>query len=126
VRPSVIEVDLAAISHNVMVFASLVEPARLCVVVKADAYGHGDVPVAVAAADAGADRLAVALVSEGIGLREAGVELPILVLSEPAPTDAALPSSRWRRRAGASISRWTPACTGSALRSRRLPTWRVG
>ena len=94
-RPSVIEVDLAAISHNVMVFASLVAPARLCVVVKADAYGHGDVPVAVAAADAGADRLAVALVSEGIGLREAGVELPILVLSEPAPTDAA-ELVRWR------------------------------
>lgn len=94
-RPSVIEVDLAAIRHNVRAFASLVAPARLCVVVKADAYGHGDVPVAVAAADAGADMLAVALVSEGIGLREAGVELPILVLSEPAPTDAA-ELVRWR------------------------------
>lgn len=88
-RPSVIEVDLDAIRHNVAAFASLVAPARLCVVVKADAYGHGDVPVAQAAAEAGADHLAVALVSEGIGLREAGVEEPILVLSEPALADAA-------------------------------------
>jgi alanine racemase len=95
VRPSVIEVDLGAIRHNVKAFATLAAPARLCVVVKADAYGHGDVPVAAAAAEAGADLLAVALVSEGIGLREAGVELPILLLSEPAPTDA-MELVRWR------------------------------
>ena len=49
--------------------------------VKADAYGHGDVPVANAALDAGATRLAVALVEEGVRLREAGVDVPILILS---------------------------------------------
>ena len=56
-------------------------------VVKADAYGHGDAPVAEAAIDAGAGWLAVAL-EEGIRLREAEIEAPILVLSEPDPRDA--------------------------------------
>lgn len=49
-------------------------------VVKADAYGHGAVPVARAALRAGAEGLAVALAEEGVALREAGVEAPILVL----------------------------------------------
>ncbi len=57
----------------------------LCAVVKADAYGHGAVPVATAALAGGATTLAVALVEEGVVLREAGLEVPILVLSEPAP-----------------------------------------
>ena len=50
-------------------------------------YGHGAVPVARTALGAGADLLAVALVEEGLELRAAGIEAPILVLSEP-PTDA--------------------------------------
>jgi alanine racemase len=52
-------------------------------VVKADAYGHGLVPVARAALQGGAEWLAVALVEEGVALRTAGIEAPILVLSEP-------------------------------------------
>lgn len=56
--------------------------------VKADGYGHGDVPVAVEALEAGAKWLAVALLEEGIRLREAGIEAPILVLSEPDRDDA--------------------------------------
>ena len=55
----------------------------LCAVVKADAYGHGDLPVARAALEGGATWLAVALVEEGVTLREAGIEAPILLLSEP-------------------------------------------
>ena len=94
-RPSWVEVDLAAIRHNVATIAAEVAPARLCVVVKADAYGHGDVPVAEAALESGADWLAVALVSEGAGLREAGIDAPILVLSQPDPDDAA-EMVRWR------------------------------
>jgi alanine racemase len=89
VRPSWIEVDLEAIRHNVREIAGVVAPAQVCAVVKADAYGHGDVPVAEAALEAGAHRLAVALVSEGARLREAGIEAPILLLSEPAVSDAA-------------------------------------
>ncbi|HLU30570.1 MAG TPA: alanine racemase [Acidimicrobiia bacterium] len=87
-RPTHAEIDLGAIRHNVGAIARLVAPAEFCAVVKADAYGHGDVPVAEAALEAGAGRLAVALVEEGVRLREAGITAPILVLSEPALRDA--------------------------------------
>jgi len=84
VRPSWVEIDLDAIEHNVSAIAETVAPAEVCAVVKADGYGHGDVPVAAAALSAGATRLAVALVEEGVRLREAGIEAPVLVLSEPS------------------------------------------
>lgn len=82
------EIDLAAIRRNVGAIGRYIAPAELCAVVKADAYGHGDVPVAEAALEAGASWLAVALLEEGIRLREAGIDAPILVLSEPAVGDA--------------------------------------
>jgi alanine racemase len=88
VRPTYAEIDLGAIRHNVAAFKDLLAPSELCVVVKADAYGHGDVPVAEAAMEAGASWLAVALLEEGIRLREAEIESPIIVLSEPNPRDA--------------------------------------
>lgn len=79
-RLTVAEVDLDAIRHNVR---ALKPPAaELMAVVKADGYGHGDVPVARAALEAGATWLGVALVEEGLGLRQAGIDAPILVLSE--------------------------------------------
>ena len=87
-RPTYAEIDLGAIRHNVAVFKDLLAPSELCVVVKADAYGHGDAPVAEAAMDSGASSLAVALLEEGIRLREAEIETPIIVLSEPDPRDA--------------------------------------
>lgn len=82
-RPTYVEIDLEAISHNVAAFKDLISPSAVCTVVKADGYGHGDVPVANAALAAGARYLAVALVEEGVRLREAGVDAPILLLSEP-------------------------------------------
>jgi alanine racemase len=86
-RPSWVEVDLDAIRHNVRQIAALVSPAQFCAVVKADAYGHGDVPVAGAALEAGASWLAVATVTEALRLREADIEAPILLLSEATPAD---------------------------------------
>jgi alanine racemase len=82
-RPAWLEIDLGAIEHNAAVLASIAAPARLCAVVKADAYGHGAVEVAGAALAGGASCLAVAIVDEGVELRDAGIEAPILVLSEP-------------------------------------------
>ncbi len=93
-RPTWVDVDLEAIAHNIAVFRELVQPAQVCAVVKADAYGHGDVPVAEAALDAGADHLAVALVSEGARLREAGIDAPVLLLSEP-PVESAAAILQW-------------------------------
>ena len=82
-RPTRIDVDLDAVRDNV---ARLRRGANtdVCAVVKADGYGHGAVPVARAALAGGATWLAVALVEEGIVLREAGIDVPILLLSEPA------------------------------------------
>jgi alanine racemase len=86
-RPAWAEVDLDAIRHNAALLVELAGPAALSAVVKADGYGHGSVDVARAALDGGATWLAVALVEEGVVLREAGIEAPILLLSEP-PADA--------------------------------------
>jgi alanine racemase len=93
-RPTYAEIDLGAIRHNVVAFKDLLAPTELCVVVKADAYGHGDAPVAEAAMEAGASWLAVALLEEGIRLREAEIETPIIVLSEPDPRDA-IEMAKW-------------------------------
>ena len=82
-RPSWIEIDLHAIESNVRAIGEAIAPTLVCAVVKADGYGHGDVPVAEAALAGGATHLAVALVSEGVRLREAGIDAPIIVLSEP-------------------------------------------
>lgn len=82
-RPTVVKVDLDAIRHNVRML--LPGRAQLLAVVKADGYGHGAVPVARAALEAGASRLGVALVEEGLALREAGIASPILVLTEFPP-----------------------------------------
>jgi alanine racemase len=87
-RPAWVEVDLDAIAANVRTLVGEVAPARLLAVVKADAYGHGAVPVAREAIGAGAAWLGVALVEEALTLREAGISAPVLVLSEPHPVAA--------------------------------------
>jgi alanine racemase len=79
------DVDLDAVAHNVERLRDVVDPSAVCAVVKADGYGHGAVPVARAAVEAGAGWLAVAHVPEGEALRAAGIDAPILVLSEPDP-----------------------------------------
>lgn len=82
-----VDVDLAAIAHNVGVLRRSVEPASVLAVVKADGYGHGSVPVAAAALDAGAVGVAVATTGEGVELRDAGIDARVLVLSEPPPEE---------------------------------------
>jgi alanine racemase len=86
-RPAWADIDLDAARHNAGVLRRLAGPAQLCAVVKADGYGHGAAPMARAALEGGATWLAVALVEEGVTLREAGIEAPILLLSEP-PAEA--------------------------------------
>ncbi len=83
------EIDLDAVIHNVGVLRAAVAPSAVWAVVKADGYGHGAIDVAAAALAAGAEGLCVALVSEAIALRDAGIEAPILVLSEQPPDAAA-------------------------------------
>jgi alanine racemase len=71
-------IDLEAIRQNVRHLAAVASPAQVMAVVKADAYGHGAVPVARAALDAGARWLGVAHISEALALRAAGIESPLL------------------------------------------------
>ena len=79
-RPTWLEVDLEAIGHNVRLLKARAPQAELMVVLKADAYGHGAVPVGHTALRNGATRCAVACVPEGRMLREAGIGAPLLVL----------------------------------------------
>ena len=77
------EVDLDALAHNYRALrAMLPQGCRFLGLVKADAYGHGAVPVARKLQALGADMLAVACVAEGAELRRAGVTLPILCLGQ--------------------------------------------
>jgi alanine racemase len=83
------EIDLDAIAFNVRAFKRHVgERVGIFAVVKANAYGHGAVPVALAALEAGATRLAVHRAVEGVELRQAGIAAPILVLGYTPPSGA--------------------------------------
>jgi alanine racemase len=76
------QIDLGALRHNVATLAAHLAPQQLWAVVKADAYGHGAVECARIALQSGAHGLCVALVQEGIELRQAGINAPILIMSE--------------------------------------------
>ncbi len=74
------EIDLTAIAHNTTLLRKRIAPnTKLMAVVKADAYGHGDIRVAQVALSHGADCLGVARITEGKQLRNAGISAPILV-----------------------------------------------
>jgi alanine racemase len=79
-RPTTARIDLAALAHNYAEAQRLAEGRQVIAVVKADAYGHGAVPVARRLVAAGCTRLAVATVTEAAELRAAAVRVPLLVL----------------------------------------------
>ena len=85
------EIDLDAIAFNIQAFRRHIgERVRLMAVVKANAYGHGAVPVARAALEAGADMLAVHRAVEGAELRRAGIQAPVLIMGYTPPDGAEL------------------------------------
>lgn len=84
-------IDLSAIGHNVRVLRGWIGPQPgIRAIVKANAYGHGAIPVALAALRAGADSLGVATAQEGAQLREAGIQAPILILGPSTDEEACL------------------------------------
>jgi alanine racemase len=92
IRPTVARVDLAAVRHNLRVLDQFLRSAaapapRIIAVVKANAYGHGAGPVALALEDAGAAMLACADIEEAVVLRQAGVRAPILVFGALSVSD---------------------------------------
>ncbi|MEJ6949516.1 alanine racemase [Natronospora cellulosivora (SeqCode)] len=86
-RPVWVEVNIENIKYNLrQIKETLRQGTEIMAVVKADAYGHGLIPVSQALIEEGIDRLAVALPEEGVELREAGFNLPIHVLGEVLST----------------------------------------
>ncbi|BFK86801.1 alanine racemase [Pseudoflavonifractor gallinarum] len=90
------EIDLGALEHNYRALRGMLSPGcRFLGVVKANAYGHGAIPVARRLEQLGADYLAVASLDEGAELRVAGITAPILVLGQ-TPTEFAADVVRLR------------------------------
>ncbi|MBN1956167.1 MAG: alanine racemase, partial [Anaerolineae bacterium] len=88
-RPTWVELNLGAIAHNCEQLADLAGPSvELMLVLKADAYGHGAVRIAHTVLAHGAQRLAVACLSEAVTLREAGIDAPILIPGYVPPWQA--------------------------------------
>ena len=81
-----VEIDQDALLHNTALFRRTAGPNRkLAAVVKSNAYGHGIIEVSRIVLNAGADQLAVFSIEEGLCLRNAGIDAPILVLGPPTP-----------------------------------------
>ncbi|MEZ4525953.1 MAG: alanine racemase [Desulfobacterales bacterium] len=103
------ETDLSAIAHNVRQLRKITSPqARFMAVVKANAYGHGAVEVAKTALRSGADWLGAARMEEGIALRKAGLDAPILIFGYTPPS------------AGKDIARWDLTQTVYSAESARI------
>jgi alanine racemase len=108
-----VDVDLAAIARNVGVLIETVAPAAVWAVVKADGYGHGAAAVARRALEAGAEGLCVALVQEGVALRQAGIVAPVLVLAEQ-PESQLDELVRWHLSATVYTTRFVDALAAAA------------
>jgi alanine racemase len=80
VRPTRAEINLAALRHNLHIVRKHAGDSKVWAVLKADGYGHGAPAVARTLERAGADGFCVALLEEGVELREAGITAPILVM----------------------------------------------
>ncbi len=80
VRPTLVEVDLGRLRENFLAIRQKVMPAKVMPILKANAYGHGLLRVAQLMESLGADYIGVAVLEEGILLRERGIRMPILVL----------------------------------------------
>src|SRR5688572_6956874 len=92
-----VEVDLGALAHNVQqIRRRLASQTELMAVVKADAYGHGAVTIARTALRHGATWLGVATIPEGIELREAGIQAPILLLGATNTAEQVRAIAQWK------------------------------
>jgi alanine racemase len=86
-RPTVARVDLDAVTRNLGAIRRLVGDRKVCVAVKADAYGHGAPLVARALGLVGVDMFGVAITEEAVDLRHAGVTQPVILLAGVPPED---------------------------------------
>ena len=85
-RPTIAEIDLEALRYNYRKIKTITSE-KVLAVVKASAYGHGAVQVSKLLVEEGVDMLGAATIEEGIELREAGINIPIMVLGSVYPFD---------------------------------------
>jgi alanine racemase len=108
------EIDLDAIAFNVRAFKRHVGGrVQIIAVVKANAYGHGALPVARAALQAGASMLAVHRAVEGVELRKAGIEVPVLIMGYTPPSGAEMIAT-WRLTPSLMTMEFAQALSGRA------------
>ncbi|MBO6177568.1 MAG: alanine racemase [Selenomonadaceae bacterium] len=109
------QIDLNAIRKNYKIInEKITGGAKLCAVVKANAYGHGAIPIAIEALKAGASYLAVATADEGIELRNAGITAPILILGI-SPKSAAAEIVHYDLTQGTADSSLAKAVSAAAM-----------
>ncbi|HTY46006.1 MAG TPA: alanine racemase [Patescibacteria group bacterium] len=119
-RPTWAEVDLSHLAYNLNQVKSHLQPGvKVMACVKADAYGHGLVPVARSLISSGVDFLSVASIDEGIRLRQAGLRCPILVLGVVLKKDIA-PLFNYRLRQTVCSDELADALNAMARRKGRL------
>lgn len=80
IRPVWAEIDLDCIKDNIREIRKSMKEKEIIAVVKADAYGHGAIDIAPVLLENGADKLAVAVITEALELRNSGIEAPIIIL----------------------------------------------
>ena len=86
IRPVWMEVNLDNLAYNIrQIKNSIIAPASIMGIVKADAYGHGAAEISRVLLEEGVQRLGVAVLDEGIALRQEGIDVPILVLGYTPP-----------------------------------------
>jgi alanine racemase len=80
IRPSWAEIDLDALRNNVREVKRISKGKEVIATIKADGYGHGAIDIYKTMLEEGVSRFAVAVITEAIELRKAGVEIPIIIL----------------------------------------------
>ncbi len=115
-----VEIDEGAISRNARSLRAFLAPGcELMAVVKADGYGHGALPVARAALQGGAGSLGVATLQEGVELRQAGIQAPLLVMGNLVQPEDLAHCLHWGLMPTISSSREAQLCQNLATGSGR-------
>jgi len=96
-RRAWVKIDHQALAHNVRTLKGILAPeTKLMTVIKADAYGHGAITVAKTVLESGADYLAIATLSEGIELRQGGINHPMMILGAINTPDEIKEIIQWK------------------------------
>jgi alanine racemase len=122
---AVLEVDLAALRHNVNLIERIADAAKVTAVVKGDAYGLGATVVAPALQSWGVPAFAVDNVAEGIELRNAGIEKPVLIIDGDVPDNAPLAVTHELMPGIAHEHLLDAYEAAAASKSRKHPVWLV-